>query len=178
MNLYSKASNLLGFSKFLFTQALETAEVSLEPPEHCYKPVYFAAYVRTDYDNLVLTENDEMCLYSEHEAGNYAHIMYSSLFSDMGLLCGRKLLDKFIKTDSVDVWGKIAKQSTCYPVGAVETADSIVIVFSVVVSVELLKDPDIVIEEGFYFSPIETYSPKDALCAEIAKSLILVPSKE
>lgn len=178
MTLYSKSANSkVGFDKKLFLEVEENVILS-EFPQSNYKPVYFVAYARTDYDNLVLLWNNELALNIKYDAGNMTPSLYLNLFDDVGLFCGKSLLDNVFSSVSVASWQDIAKKSTCYPVGAVETEDSFYVVFNVVLSVDLLRRSDIELKVGYTFSPIETYATEDTLCKAISKSLVIVKDKE
>lgn len=172
------------FSKELYTEVSEN--LRLIPDEdfneddvESYKKVLCAVYVRTDTDNLVLL------LRKDKFAGIFdipepvSNIgLYDNILIDSGLVNGKNLLDLVFSCKSQEALQRLVLKSTCYPVGAVESRRKYITVFNVIISSEVLRDKEIVLNEGFYFRPIETLSVQDSLQKEISESLVIVKSKE
>lgn len=140
-----------------------------------HKKVLIAVYIRTDKDNLVLTLDKGKFAQVSNVPPAVAHGgLYPSILVDSGLICAKSLLDQAFTVSSEEALKRLVFNSTCYPVGAVETSKKFVLVFNVVLSVDLLRDPEISLNSGFHFHPIETLSLTDSLQSEISESLILV----
>lgn len=173
------------FSKELFTKVSENLKVFTDEEWKSvketldYKKVLIAVYIRTDVDNLVLLiDKDKFANISNVppfivDSGLYPHILV-----DSGLICGKSLIDLAFNFKSAEAMKRLVVHSTCYPVGAVETSKKYVLVFNVVLSESLLKDPEITLKQGFYFRPIETLHPLDSLQRDISESLVLVKGED
>lgn len=174
-----------GFSKELFTEVaqnlkvLTDAEWAINRESLAYKRVYIAVYVRTDRDNLVLMiDKDKFAGVSEVPPSIISSGIYSNTLIDAGFVCGKNLIDQAFNFKSVEAMKRLVVNSTCYPVGAIETLESFVLVFNIIVSEDLLTDQEISLERGFHFCPIESLSLTDSLQREISKSLIIVKSED
>lgn len=173
------------FSKELFTEVSKNLKVIPEEEWESHKEmlvekkVLIAVYVRTDVDNLVLlidkdkfTEIFDVPTFIS-DGGLYPHILV-----DSGLICGKNLIDKAFSFKSAEAMKRLVTNSMCYPVGAVETTKKYILVFNVVLSESLLRDPEITLNQGFYFYPIESLTLTDSLQKEISESLIIVKSED
>ena len=173
------------FSKELFTKVSDNLKVFTDEEWESvkdtleYKEVLIAVYIRTDVDNLVLViDQDKFAHISDvppfiRDSGLYPHILV-----DAGLICGKNFIDSVFSFKSAEAMKRLVVNSTCYPVGAVETLKKYVLVFNVVLSESLLRDTEISLNQGFHFYPIETLHLTDLLQGDIAKSLILVKSED
>lgn len=168
------------FSKELYTAVKQGLKIIPEDalPYHLeneYKGVMFAVYIRTDKDNLVLlVDKGKIAVTSYANSVVLNGGLYPTVLSDLGMVCAKDLLEKVFAVKNVEALQRLITHSTCFPVGAVETSKKYVIVFNIVLSVDLLRDPEIVLREGFLFNPIETYKPEDSLQKSIAESLVIV----
>lgn len=167
------------FSKELYTEVSDNLKIMSEEefeanPEE-YKKVLFAVYIRTDKDNLVLTMNKDRFASVFHipdfvvSGGVYPNLLY-----DSSIACGSEFVNSAFTFSSEEALVRFGGKSTCFPVGAVETAYKYIIVCNIIISSELLIDSEINLSSGFYFHPIETLKVKDSLQKEISKSLVLV----
>lgn len=169
-----------GLSKELFTEIANNAKVLTDteviPDSH--KIVQFASYIRTSTDNLVLLM-DEDCFAMITPPPTYmlGVNMYPTYLIDSGMLCGKVLIDSAFHFKTDEALLRAVTHSSCFPVGAIETKFSYVLVFNVVISPDLLKDEDVTLNKGFFFNPIESFSTKDNLQRLIAESLVLVKSE-
>lgn len=173
------------FSKELFTEVTENLKVFTDEEWESiketreYKKILIAVYVRTDVDNLVLLIDKDKIANIQNvppfisNSGLYPHILV-----DAGLVCGKSFIDTAFSFKSAEAMKRLVVNSTCYPVGAVETSKKYVLVFNVVLSESLLRDTEISLNQGFHFYPIETLHLTDLLQGDIAKSLILVKSED
>lgn len=168
-----------GFSKDLFIQVAMNSKItdSVTPPD---KEVTVAVYMRTDRGNLMLTHGGEFYTITDVPslmltAGWQYQV---NALIDAGLVRGKEYILDAFKISSEKALREFATKSTLYPVGAVETPDSYLVAFSVVMSEDLLRDPQFVLNEGYEFTPIETYTPEGDVQREIFKSVILVKSEE
>ena len=172
------------FSKGLFIEVADNLKVmkaeELEACEEPYKKVSFAAYLRTDKDNLVLLiDKDKIAnLFNVPSYALNGGLMHSTFAVDVGYLSGKTLCESAFSFKSSQARDRFASNSTCFPIGAVETTKSLVLVYNVVVSVDLLRDAEIVLNSGFHFHPIETLTLSDSLQREISESLVIVKSED
>lgn len=186
--LVSKASDIspIGvFNKSLFTLIKEGLKLVDETPEG-YKPVHFVCYLRTDKDNLVMTKYNGSYLSLDESALSLFTLCsdvvetYPNLLVDLCLLSSKTLLESAFQTSERSHLERIVTNSTCYPVGAIETEDNYYIVSNIIVSLDVLNElsspTTTPISRGYYLKPIETLSPEDALEKAIASSLVLVKS--
>ena len=167
------------FSKELFTEVAQNIklipEEEWEANRDTHKKVLFAAYVRTNVDNLVLmVEKDKFAKLFEAPPFITECGVYPNLPIDAGMLCGKSLIDFCFSFKSVEALERFVANSTCYPVGAVETSKKYILVFNVVMSADLMRDQEITLKEGFHFYPIETLNLTDTLQRELSSSLVLV----
>lgn len=167
------------FSKELFMEVSQN--LKLLPDEEweknvdLNKSVLFAVYVRTDRDNLVLMADDNQFARISHAPDFMLQGgLYPNFLVDAGLMCGKSLLDSAFTVKGNDALYRIVKNSTCFPVGAVETSKRYIVVFNVVISSDLLGDSEISLKQGYYFKPIETLKVLDSLQQEISESLIII----
>ena len=149
---------------------------SLDSDSQCYLPVKFAVYIRTDKGNLVLVNNE----------GNFAEILdapdsmlsggvYPTISYDAGIMCAKSFLDSAFTFKTNEALQRLVLNSTCFPVGAFAINDSYILVFNVILSQSLLFDPEISLNSGFSFIPIQTVCGiKDRCQSEISKTLVLV----
>lgn len=175
--LVSKCENeYREFSKELFTKVSGSLSIiPEEAKEESHKGILFAVYIRTDTDNLVVMLDDEkFAEVSRVPDFVLSGGVYPNLLTDSGLLCGKTLLDKVFLVNSGTALHNLVTKSVCYPVGALETTNNYVLVFNIVISADLLKDPEIALKDGFELRPIETLKFKDLFQKEISKSLVLV----
>ena len=173
------------FSKELFTEVNKNLKVFTDEEWESikdtleYKKVLIAVYVRTNIDNLILLVED----------GKFAQIsnvppfivnsgLYPNVLIDSGLICAKNLIDSAFSFKNAEATHRLALNSACYPVGAVETSKKYILVFNTVLSVDLLRDTDITLNQGFHFRPIETLTLTDLLQREISESLIIVKSED
>lgn len=170
------------FSKELFTEVSDNIKILSdeewkENKDPC-KSVLFALYVRTDTDNLVITsDNKERFAQIYNPPLTQGSVVYPNLTFDLSLLCGKDLLDNIVTVNSEEALERLALNSTCFPVGALETSKNYVLVFNIIVKLDLItEDSEIKLNKGFYLNPIETLSFSDSLQSEIAKSLVKVSS--
>lgn len=173
------------FSKELFTEVSDNLKSFTDEEWESiketreYKKVLVAVYIRTDVDNLVLlVDKDKFTNIFDvptfiSDSGLYPHILV-----DSGLVCGKSFIDSVFSFKSEEAMKRLVMKSTCYPVGAVETSKKYVLVFNVVLSESLLRDPEIVLNQGFHFYPIESLNLTDSLQREISESLIIVKSED
>ena len=171
-------SSVKSFSKELYTEVVQNLCIRPKDeweknPENL-KSVLFAVYVRTDKDNLVLVHEGKFASISYIPELVLAGGLYPTIANDSGLLCGKDLLDSAFSVKNEKALYRLVGNSTCYPVGAVETSNSFVLVFNVVLSVDLLTDAEISLKSGFHFIPIETLRVTDELQKTISESLVLV----
>lgn len=169
------------FSKELFTKVAENLKVFTDEDWELikntseYKKVLIAVYVRTDKDNLVLmVDKDKFASISNIPPFIIESGVYANTLIDVGLLCGKTLIDKVFDFHSSEAMNRLVAFSTCYPVGAVETSKKYVLVYNVIISESLLRDSEISLKQGFYFCPIESLCLTDSLQKEISESLIIV----
>lgn len=140
-----------------------------------YKRVLFSAYVRTDIDNLVLMlDKGKFAEISSAPSLVLSGGVYPTLAVDIGLLSGKSILDKAFKVDDYEALKKLIGNSTCFPVGVLETNNNYILVFNVVISNALLQDPSIHLQQGFHFQPIETLEVSDSLQKSISDTLVIV----
>ena len=171
-------SRVKGFSKDLYTEVVHN--LCIKPKDEWtnnpedYKSVLFAVYARTDRDNLVLTHEGKFAFISYIPELVLSGGIYPTIANDSGLLCGKDLLDSAFNVKNEKALYRLVGNSTCYPIGAVETSNSFVLVFNVVLSVDLLTDSEISLNSGFHFVPIETFKVTDELQKTISESLVLV----
>ena len=173
------------FSKELFTEVAQNLEVI---PDNEWestkdmianKKVLIAAYVRTDRDNLVLRiDNEKFASISNVPPFIVDGGIYPNTLVDAGLVCGKNLIDQAFQFKSAEAMKRLVMKSTCYPVGAVETSKKYVLVFNVIISEDLLRDPQISLNQGFHFCPIESLRLTDSLQRDISESLIIVKSED
>ena len=174
------------FSKELFTAVSENLKVLTDEEWDATnkdmiveKKVLIAVYIRTNEDNLVLmVDNDRFAdVFNVPDfisnCGLYPHILV-----DSGLICAKNLIDLAFTFKSEGAMKRFVTNSTCFPVGAVETSKKYVAVFNAVLSVDLLRDHEIVLNKGFHFRPIETLHLTDELQREISESLVIVKSED
>lgn len=173
------------FSKELFTKVSENLKVFTDDEWESvketldYKKVLIAVYIRTDVENLVLLiDKDRFANISNVPPFISGSGLYPHILVDSGLICGKSLIDLAFNFKSAEAMKRLVVNSTCYPVGAVETSKKYVLVFNVILSENLLRDPEITLKQGFYFRPIETLSLTDSLQREISESLILVKRED
>ena len=145
----------------------------------CYKEVAIAVYIRTDKSNRVLLVDKDTFA----DIANIPHFIrdagvYPNILIDAGVVCGRNLVETVFNLNSEEVLTRFAQNSTCYPVGAVETPKNYVLVFSIVISDSLLEDTEISIKQGYEFCDIKTLDLKDDVQKKISESLVLVESEE
>ena len=173
------------FSKELFTEVVENLKAI--PDEEwettkdmlADKKVLIAVYVRTDKENLVLmVDEDKFASVSNVPPFIANGGIYPNILVDSGLVCGKSLIDQAFNFKSAEAMKRLVMNSTCYPVGAVETLKKYVAVFNVIVSEDLLTDSEIILNQGYYFRPIETLCLTDSLQSEISESLIIVKSED
>lgn len=169
------------FSKELFTKVSDNLK-SVPDTEIANlgkaKEVLVSVYIRTDKDNLVLVLDEESSRFSNVSSITDFTGLYPNFLPDRGLLCGKNLIERVFSVRTEEAIKRLIGNSTCFPVGAVETKNHYVAVFNIVISSSILTDPEIVLNEGFYFHPIETIKPKDSLQREISKSLVIVKESE
>lgn len=173
------------FSKELFTEVSDNLKVFTDEEWESvkdtleYKKVLIAVYIRTDTENLVLlVDKDKFANISNVppfivDSGVYPHVLV-----DAGLICGKSLIDSAFSFKSAEAMKRLVMKSTCYPVGAVETLKKYVLVFNVILSESLLRDPEISLRQGFHFHPIESLYLTDLLQKDISESLIIVKSED
>ena len=173
------------FSKELFTEVSDNLKVFTDEEWESvkdtleYKKVLIAVYIRTDTENLVLLiDKDRFANISNVppfiiDSGLYPHVLV-----DAGLICGKSLIDSVFSFKSAEAMKRLVMKSTCYPVGAVETLKKYVLVFNVILSESLLRDPEISLKQGFHFHPIESLCLTDLLQKDISESLIIVKSED
>ena len=173
------------FSKELFTEVADNLKVFTDEEwesikeTYKYKKVLIAVYVRTNLDNLVL-------LIGKDKFANISNVpdfisdsgVYPNILIDSGFMCSKDFIDSVFDFKSKEAMKRLVVNSMCYPVGAVETLKKYVIVFNVVLSESLLRDPEIRLKQGFHFHPIETLHLKDLLQREISESLVIVKSED
>ena len=173
------------FSKELFTEVLKNLKAITDEEWETTKDtiadkkVLIAAYVRTNVDNLVLMiDKDKFASVSNIPPFIVDSGIYPNILVDTGLVCSKSLIDQAFHLKSAEAMRRLVMNSTCYPVGAVETSKKYIIVFNVVLSVDLLADKDIVLNQGFFFRPIETLHLTDELQRDISESLVIVKSED
>ena len=173
------------FSKGLYSEVVENLKVL--PDEEwestkdmlADKKVLIAVYVRTDKDNLVLmVDKDKFASVSNVPPFIANGGLYPNILVDSGLVCGKNLIDQAFHFKSAEAMKKLVMNSTCYPVGAVETSKKYVAVFNVIISEDLLTDTEISLNQGYHFRPIETLCLTDSLQSEISESLVIVESED
>ena len=136
-------------------------------------------YLRTNKDNLVLTiDTGKFAKISNVPQTMLDSGLYPNFLFDTGLICGKNFLDTAFEVSSTQALHRLAKNTTCFPVGVVETSKSYVVVFNIIMFNSLLTDSEITLKKGFHFIPIETLKCADTLQEEIAESLVLVKPKE
>ena len=169
------------FSKELFTEVSQNLKVFTDEewesvkdnPE--YKNILIAVYVRTDVDNLVLLiDKEKFARISNVPPFISDSGLYPNILLDIGFLYGKSLVESAFSFKSSESLKRFVGNSTCYPVGAVDTANNYVLVFNVVISEKLLRDTEIVLNQGFHFYPIDNLSVTDSLQKAISKSLVIV----
>lgn len=169
------------FSKELFTEVSQNLKVFTDEewesvkdnPE--YKNILIAVYIRTDVDNLVLLiDKEKFARISNVPPFISDSGLYPNILLDIGFLYGKSLVESAFSFKSSESLKRFVGNSTCYPVGAVDTANNYVLVFNVVISEKLLRDTEIVLNQGFHFYPIDNLSVTDSLQKAISKSLIIV----
>lgn len=174
------------FSKELFTAVADNLKVFTDEEWVTdrntldYKKVLIAVYVRTDVDNLVLlTDKDsKIALVSNVQPFILNSGLYPNILIDSGIVSAKNVIDVAFSFKSEEAMKRLVTHSTCYPVGAVETSKSYVLVFSVVLSADLLRDQEITLNEDFHFKPIETLHLTDLLQRDISESLVIVKSED
>ena len=173
-----------GFSKELFTEVSKNLKVFTDEEWDSikdtleYKKVLIAVYVRT-VDNLVL-------LIDKDKFANISNVppfmcncgLYPNILVDAGLVSSKSFIESVFNFKYASSAERFVVNSTCYPVGAVETSKKYVLVFNVVLSDTLLSDTEISLKQGFYFHPIESLHPTDSLQKEISESLVIVKSED
>ena len=171
----------IGFSKDLFTDInrnlVEFSDEEWESVKNNLKrkEVLIAVYIRTNIDNLVLVLRE----------GKFSNVyrvpvtfgVYPNILIDSGMQVSKEFLTSAFTFKSKEALLRLGANSSCYPVGAVETPDNHIVVFNIVISESLLRDPEISLNEGLQFRPIETLCVEDALQKEISKSLVIVKSE-
>lgn len=167
------------FSKKLFIEVSNNLEImsdeEWEANKNEFKSVLIAVYMRTDKDNLVLmTDTDKFATVSQAPPFMMNGGMYHNFLIDSGLMCGKSILESAFNVKNNEAFYRMVKNSTCYPVGAVETDKNYIAVFNVIISSELLTDTDIVLNQGNHFKPIETLNVSDTLQKAISESLVVV----
>ena len=176
--LASKCKNVYStFHKELYTDILDNLKImtgSEFEESDGYKKVVFAAYLRTDTDNLVLTFNDGDFLTISEAPQPILSGLYPNILNDICLLCGKDLIDSAFTVSGQEALFRLVGNSVCYPVGAVEMKDKYVVALNVVVSSKILVDSEISLNSGYYFMPIETLEAKDSLQKSISDSLVIV----
>lgn len=187
MNAKVLSSNIdnrtrIGFSKDLFTEIHRNLETfSDEEWESAKsnlkrKEVLIAVYIRTNIDNLVLVL-EEGKFSKVYKVPPVTFGVYPSLLLDSGMQVSKEFLTSTFTFKSKEALLRLGANSTCYPVGAVESPDNHIVVFNIIISESLLRDPEISLNEGLQFRPIETLCVEDALQKEISKSLVIVKSE-
>lgn len=171
--LYSKCQSTQGFSRELYTQVNAELKLSKEKPEG-YKRVLIAPYIRTMRDNLVVVQEGFISPISS--ATVISQGLYPTYLFDTGLICCKNYMESVFVAKNEEAMMRIIKNSTCFPVGAVEIYD-IVVSFNIIVSDDLFRDPEIALSDGFTLYPIEVYHPEDIIQQELAKSLVLVKAE-
>ena len=180
---YRQSESSQKFSKELFTEVSNNLAVftdeEWESHKDEYKKVLIAVYVRTCYDNLVL-------MIDEDKFANIFNIppfisdsgIYPTVLIDSGVVNAKEFITSAFAFKSAEALNRFVSQSTCYPVGAIETPKKFVLVFNTIISDEVLRDPDIVLNKGYYFRPIESLCLSDSLQREISESLVIVKKSE
>lgn len=152
-------------------------EEELGSSEKPCKRVSIAVYLRTDIDNLVLMlDKDSIAkLFPVPSLITNSGVVYPTLLVDSGLVIGKNFIESAFTFDSAEALENFVKFSTCFPVDAIETEDSFIIVFNVIVSRKFfLSNTDFKFNNGYVFYPIESLKLEDSIQKEISKSLVLV----
>lgn len=171
------------FSKELFrgvsSDLTVFSEEEWESYKDNYKEVQFAVYARTDTDNLVLLlDKDKFASIKKAPFFVANSGLYPNILVDSGLICGKSFIDFAFDFKSKEAMERLVAHSICYPVGAVETSEKYVLVFNIVLSESLLRDPEISLKQGLHFYHIETLHTADSLQKAISESLIIVKSED
>lgn len=173
------------FSKELFTEVSDNLKVFTDEEWESvkddleYKNILIAVYIRTDVDNLVLLiDKEKFAKISSVPPFMVDTGLYPNILLDMGLLCGKGFIESAFSFKSSEALKRLVVNSTCYPVGAVDTPTDYVLVFNIVISENLLRDTEIVLNQGFHFYPIDNLSVTDSLQKAVSKSLIIVKSED
>ena len=169
------------FSKDLFTEVHRNLEVVPDDYNRVYteeyKEVKVATYIRTDTDNLVLVLDDGS-ISKVSDIPPISFGVYPSILIDCGLQISKDFITSSFTFKSEEALRKFGIKSTCYPVGAIMSQSECIAVFSIIISESLLREPDIILNSGLQFRPIETLHFEDELQREISKSLVLVKSED
>ena len=104
--------------------------------------------------------------------------VYPTVLNDSGLVSAKNLVDLAFNFSGQKAMQKFVLNSTCFPVGAIETSHKYILVYNVVISESLLRDKEINLNKGFHFHPIESLHFEDLFQRDIAESLIIVKSEE
>lgn len=175
-------NNYSGFSKNLFTDVSDNVRIfsdkEWEENNDEYKKVLFAIYIRTDKQNLVLMvdEGKFASIFESHPV-TLSGGVYPNILVDSGMMCSKLFVEQALNFDSDEALQTLCMNSACYPVGAVETSKNYILVFNVIVSTDILSNPNIHLNEGFHLHPIETLSIEDSLQRDISDSLVIVKSE-
>lgn len=178
--LVSPASQDVGkFSKDRYYSIKEGLSIVPEITEES-KPVRFACYLRTDRDNLVLTHEESFVFFDDSDVmnavGSMISYIYDNILVDLSLYTCQKYLNSVFGALSKEAITRVVLKSHCYPVGAVETEDRLIVVSNIIISADLLTDPEIALSEGYTFHPIETLKIEDNVQKAISESLVYVKS--
>lgn len=178
--LVSTAKSKLGFSKEAFTEISNNLKIiddeEFNSGEHT--KVQFSVYMRTNLGNLVLMIDDGK-IANVTEAPYFMSSMglYPTYSYDVGLMCGKLFIDSAFNVKSAEALKRLVTSSTCYPVGAYCTEHKYILVYSIVVSADLLSDPEINLKDGFRFVPIQSLEVDGTFQKRIADTLVIVKSE-
>lgn len=182
-NLYCRSFPNLGsvdvskFNKELFRLIRDNSIISNDLEAIGNRlPVKFAIAMRTTEGNLVLTDFEDNAFFIESPKTS-GTTMYPNLIYDLGLQMCKYVIDLVLKEVSLVDLIPIIRQSMAYPVGAMCCEDYHLIVFHIVLTDTVLRDPKFKLFSGFKFVPIQTYAPKNKEQEELVKSLVIVQSE-
>lgn len=173
MKLFSKFPHIEGFSKSLYTSVNEGLKLSKKDlSEDGYKKVLIAPYIRTMRDNLVVVHDGFMSPVSDPVI--LSNELYPNYLIDTGFVRAKNYLEVAFVAKTTKAMMRIVENSTCFPVGAFEVNDSVIVVFNIIVLDDLFRDPEIALSDGFTLLPIEVYHPEDYTQGKLAESLVIV----
>ena len=179
MLVVDRVPQQIGFSKELFTEVSNNIKVITDEEwaqnSDNYKRVWFAVYVRTDRDNLVLMiDKDRISNISDPPSFMNSAGLYPTYLFDSGLMCGKQLIESAFSFKSTEALKRLVGGSACFPLGAYATKISNVLVFNVIVSSSVLSDEEISLKDGFHFVPIQSLKVRGKDQQTIADTLVLV----